>query len=146
MQQLMSGGRRKENKMVRIDKNDLEILELDNKKKKPLKYKNQKTTIDGIKFDSKKEAKRYQELIFQQHCGIIHDLELQPSFIVQESFQYRGKTIRQIKYTADFYYRKDGEFVVEDVKGGNATKTRDYILRKKMFLKRYGHRFLFIET
>lgn len=96
------------------------------------KYHNIKTRIDGILFDSKLEAKRYNELKLLQRSGEIEDLKLQPSFELQPSFKKNGKTIRAITYKGDFsYYDKRKErIIVEDTKG---MKTKDYILKKKLF-------------
>ncbi len=104
------------------------------------KYNNIKTVIDGITFDSKKEAQRYQDLLLLQRAGVIGEIIRQPSFVLQEKFVSRsGEKIREITYRADFAYREINRIVwtVEDVKGGNATKTPDFKLKRKMFLKRY---------
>ena len=98
------------------------------------KYRNKKTEIDGHRFDSKKEASRYLVLKLRQENGIISGLELQPVFELQPSFKRGSKTIRAIKYIADFMYQKKGQIYVEDVKG---VKTAAYQIKKKMFLKRY---------
>lgn len=104
--------------------------------KKKSKYGNKKVVIDGIKFDSKKEAIRYSELMLLEKTGEITDLKLQQRYILQESFKIDGKTIRAITYIADFTYKdKNGDLVVEDVKG---MKTQVYNIKRKMFAKRYG--------
>lgn len=109
------------------------------------KYNAKKTTVDGITFDSKKEAMRYKELKELQRVGKIDMLELQPRFELQESFKHKGKTIRKIEYVADFVYRdlSTYELIVEDVKG---VKTDVYKLKKKLFLKRYGNEYKFKEV
>ncbi|HCY85930.1 MAG TPA: hypothetical protein DHV36_12415 [Desulfobacteraceae bacterium] len=110
------------------------------KPKRKHKFNAQKACVDGIKFDSRKEAARYQELKLQQHCGLISGLKLQPEFVLLDAFTSHGKKIRAIKYRADFQYEKEGETVVEDVKGH---KTKEYLLKRKMFLRRYPeYRFL----
>lgn len=79
------------------------------------KYKNKKR--NG--FDSKKEEARYYELLMMQKAGIINGLERQVKFDLNTEEVRRGRTIdigRQ-SYTADFTYWRNGEFVVEDVKG-----------------------------
>ena len=101
------------------------------------KYNAKKTEIDGILFDSKKEARRYSELKILEKSGIISNLELQPSYELQEKFRDRnGKAIRAINYIADFKYydNERQEIVVEDVKG---MKTDVYNIKKKMFIKKY---------
>jgi len=91
-------------------------------------------TADGKIFDSKKEAERYLELKMLERAGVISNLILQPKFLLQESFKYKGKTQRAIFYIADFEYIKDGKRIAEDVKG---VKTEVYKLKKKLFLKKY---------
>ena len=113
------------------------------KKKKKSKYKAVKTKVNGIKFDSKKEARRYKELKILEKADEIKSLELQPRFLLQEKFKYNGKTIRKIEYVADFrYIDEKGNTVVEDVKG---MKTEVYKIKKKIFLKKYGENLIFKE-
>ena len=102
--------------------------------KKTHKYNAKKVKVDGIEFDSKKEAKRYFELKILEVAGVISNLILQPKFLLQESFERDGKKYRAIFYIADFEYIEDGKRIVEDVKG---VKTDIYKLKKKMFLKKY---------
>lgn len=89
------------------------------------KYKNEKTTVNGIQFDSRKEAERYQQLMLLLKSGKITQLKLQHSFTLQGSFTTPdGEKIRAITYIADFtYYDEQGNFTIEDVKG---YKTRTY--------------------
>ena len=113
----------------------IDVLEAGKEPAKSHKYGAKKTTVDGIRFDSKKEAARYRELKFQEHCGLISDLELQPEFVLQDGFRHCGKWIYPIKYRGDFRYKnKFGYTIVEDTKGH---KTKVYNIKKKMLLKRY---------
>lgn len=98
------------------------------------KYRAKKTEIDGIKFDSKKEAKRYIALKELEKKGNIEKLTLQPRFLLQEGFRKNGKAYRKIEYVADFMYEQDGKLIIEDVKG---IKTDVYKLKQKLFEKRY---------
>ena len=68
------------------------------------KYKNTKIVVDNIKFDSNLEATRYKELKLLLRAGEISNLELQPRFLLQDSFKKNGKTYRKIEYIADFMY------------------------------------------
>ena len=92
-----------------------------------LKYRNIKTEIDGIKFHSKKEAKRYSELKMLESASAINQLELQPQF----PLYVNGEKI--CKYIADFRYFDVATqtWVVEDVKSP-ASKTPVYRLKKKI--------------
>ena len=96
------------------------------------KYRSKKMMVDGITFDSKKEAERYCELKWLEKAGKIKDLSLQHKFELQPSFKKNGKTIRAITYIADFTYFDFERMknVVEDVKG---YKTKEYQLKKKLF-------------
>ena len=86
---------------------------------RPNKYNNHKTIVDGIKFDSIREAERYQELKLLETAGEISHLELQPIVVLQDKFIYQGRMFRAITYRADFAYfdRTVNRGVIEDVKG-----------------------------
>ena len=100
------------------------------KPKKPAKYRNVKTVLDGIRFDSKREAARYLGLKAAAATGRISDLYLQPRF----RLEVNGSLI--CYYVADFQYRDDsGHVVVEDVKG---VKTPAYRLKKALMLAVLG--------
>lgn len=82
------------------------------------KYKNTNTEIDGIVFDSKKEAKRWSELKLLQRAGEISDLQRQVSITLIPTHKTpSGKTVRGMKYIADFTYTKGGIKIIEDTKG-----------------------------
>ncbi|NLF00899.1 MAG: DUF1064 domain-containing protein [Anaerolineales bacterium] len=95
-------------------------------------------TVDGITFASKAEARRYEVLRARERVGEIQNLELQPQFALLSPFECRDERISGIRYTADFRYLEGGEVVVEEVKG---RETRDFVLRRKLFLKRYGEQY-----
>lgn len=103
------------------------------------KYNSKKTVVDGQTFDSKKEANRYQELILLEKSGVIKNLSRQVRFVLIPSQRdENGKVIeRECSYRADFEYTEDGKTVVEDVKG---FRTKEYILKRKMMLWKYGIR------
>lgn len=98
------------------------------------KYKNKKVQIDMYVFDSIAESKRYKELVLLQRAGKITELQLQPKFLLQESFRKNGKTYRKIEYIADFMYEENGQVIVEDVKG---KETEVFKLKHKLFEKKY---------
>lgn len=112
-------------------------------KTKESKYHNVKTEVNGIRFDSKKEARRYQELLSLQELGLIEDLRLQVNFTLQEAFtKPNGERVRAIVYKADFTYKKRDKkadytlYIVEDVKS-KATKTRTYEIKKKLMREKF---------
>lgn len=104
------------------------------------KYRAQPVEIDGIRFASKAEGRRYQQLRLLEKSGEITDLECHPAF----KFAVNGVPVkirsagfpngRQAGYRGDFRYwdRRSNSTVVEDVKGGNATRTEAYALRKAL--------------
>lgn len=111
------------------------------------KYSNQKVTIDGETFDSKREAKRYCELKLLERAGEIRHLRRQEKFLLipsqfEEVTDAKGKPKqkcieRECVYIADFVYQdfRTGELVVEDTKG---VRTKEYIIKRKLMLKEYG--------
>ena len=103
--------------------------------KKRSKYRNEKTRVDGITFDSKAEAQRYGELKVLQTAGEVQWFIRQPRFLLQEGFEKDGITFGKIEYIADFLICwADGSITVEDVKG---MRTREYRMKRQMFEKRY---------
>lgn len=101
---------------------------------KPNKYRNIKVQVDDKDFDSITEGRRYRELVSLEEQGLIKNLQLQPRFLLQESFKKNGKTFRKIEYIADFMYEEDGKVIVEDVKG---MKTDVFKLKRKLFEYKY---------
>lgn len=113
------------------------------------KYNAKKVEVDGKVFDSKKEAKRYKELLALEKQGKISDLRTQVTFVLIPA-QYeevytvnkKGKVVskkqlveRKVQYVADFVYNKDGEPIVEDVKGyrkGGAYSL--FVIKRKLML------------
>lgn len=93
------------------------------------KYHAKKTVVDGIEFDSAKEAKRYTKLRALEDAGKIQGLRLQVPFELLPSFECDGVKYRGMKYVADFVYYRDGKVVVEDCKG---FKTAEYKMKKKL--------------
>lgn len=99
------------------------------------KYHAKKTVVDGITFDSRKEADRYLVLKRMEEDGNIEDLRRQVRYELIPAFDVDGKHYRPVYYVADFVYREDGREVVEDVKG---VRTDVYKLKSKLFARRYG--------
>lgn len=116
------------------------------------KYHAEKVTVNGITFDSKKEARRYLELTALEQAGKIHGLRRQVKYLLIPEQRERcaeryksgpkkgqfkpGRVLeRECAYYADFdYYAEDGTHVVEDVKG---VKTKEYRVKKKLLLYVY---------
>ena len=99
-----------------------------------------------IRFDSQREARRYDNLMAWQKTGEIKDLRLQVDFTLQEPYtDTEGRRVRAIRYRADFTYLRrlmgrEGHtwaLVVEDVKS-RGTRTKDYLLKRKLMKERFG--------
>lgn len=106
------------------------------------KYRNRQ--IKG--FDSVKEYKRWQELSIMEKAGVVQGLERQVRFdILPPQYENKKLLYRGIVYVADFTYWKDGEFIVEDVKGykkGQAYAV--YMIKKKLMY--YFHHIKIMEV
>jgi len=97
------------------------------------KYRNRRTTIGGITFDSRKEADRWQQLQLLERAGQISELRRQVRF---ELIPKNGAE-RAVCYIADFTYTENGASVVEDVKSPPTRKEKSYVLKRKMLKWRY---------
>lgn len=127
----------------------------DKRAKKPNKYRNVETVVDGVKFQSKKEARRFVYLKRAQELGVIEDLRLQVDFTLQEGFKkIDGQRVQAIRYVADFTYKVKsagydhalqldmadieywrglypGALVIEDTKS-RGTRTKEYKIKRKL--------------
>ena len=102
------------------------------------KYGNKKIEVLGIKFDSKREARRYLDLKAAESAGVIHNLRLQVKYLLIPSQRIDGRVVeREVSYVADFVFEENGETVVEDTKGH---RTKDYIIKRKLMLYVHGIR------
>lgn len=105
-----------------------------------------------VVFDSVHEYNVFKDLFARQRAGEISELSRQVVFRLlpnqyETSCNERGKTVRKlierkVNYTADFVYREGGRLVVVDAKS-KATRTRDYIIRRKLML--YIHNIKIVE-
>jgi hypothetical protein len=102
---------------------------------KESKYHNKKVTVDGITFDSIKEANRWQELRLMERAGEITALVRQ----VKIELIPKTKLYRACYYIPDFTYfdKREQKTVYEDVKGGNF-RTKEYLLKRKLLYWRHG--------
>ena len=94
------------------------------------KYHNKKTIVNGITFDSQREALYYTYLLSLVKQNKISELRLQVKFELIPSYSINGKRKRARYYIADFTYMKDNVLQVIDVKG---YRTDVYKLKKAMF-------------
>ena len=98
------------------------------KKTRRNKYGAQAVEVDGVRFDSKAEARRYLQLKALQQAGEISGLEIQVPFDLVPALDVGGRKERPVRYVADFRYTKGGTVVVEDTKSA-PTKTKFFIGR-----------------
>lgn len=116
------------------------------------KYNNRKIIVDGITFDSKKEATRYKELKTLERAGIIQDLQRQVKYVLipaqyepsgeiytkgkEKGKPKKGKLIeRECAYYADFVYMQGGNTIVEDVKGYRDGQAYNlFVIKRKLML------------
>lgn len=106
------------------------------------KYGSKKATVNGMTFDSQKEAARYTELCLLQRAGKITSLETQVKYELIPSQKIDGKVVeRGVSYIADFVYFQDGKKVVEDVKGYRDPSSAGYakfVIKRKLMLYLHG--------
>lgn len=119
-------------------------------KQQKSKYHNQKTEIDGILFDSKKEAARWLELKLLEKAGAIVALERQRPYVLYVISEDLGMRVDVGKFTPDFEYwipavagteqtqAHEAMHVIEDVKSPITRKETAYRLRKRIFEALYG--------
>lgn len=120
--------------MTRVSKKHAKKLGLDIPGSGNRKYHNKKPEVDGITFDSRKEAKYYCDLKLLKQAGEIEYFELQPEFVLLEPKNDKV-TGRGIKYRADFkVFYPNGKVKIVDTKG---YKTNVYKLKKKLLLAKY---------
>ena len=127
--------------------------QLPNEQSKRSKYGNKKVVIQGIEFDSTKEGYRWLFLKDCERRGLITELQRQVEFVlipdeytdVRKQLKTKVKvenkrTFIGVRYFADFVYKKNGELVVEDVKGSEDSRAIDdsFFLKQKMMW--YFHR------
>ena len=128
-------------KQVRIGKGGSEV---EKTLKRPIlkgrKYRNQKVVIDGITFDSKREAGRYQELKALAARNLIEDLRHQVPFELAPGVKFSDESRKKpaLRYMADFAYRLDGRLVVEDVKSAITAKAAAYRIKRHLMLAVHG--------
>lgn len=101
------------------------------KQETPRKYHNEPIKVDGIRFDSKAEARRYGELRLMQDAGKIYGLVHHPSYPISIDDCFI------CKYIADFAYLDidTDRLIIEDVKG---VRTQAYQIKKKLMKALYN--------
>lgn len=99
----------------------------------PNKYNAKKAEINGVRFDSKKEAQLYQKLENMQRLGIISDLQRQVRFELVP----KQKDERAVHYVADYVFKEGDKVIVADCKSAMTKKLPVYVVKRKLFKWRY---------
>lgn len=100
------------------------------------KFGNKKVKEFDRTWDSKMELSYYRYLLYLKEQGEVLAIELQPTFLLQESYKYKGKTIRKLEYKSDFRVKyKDGSEVIIDVKGMCA---KEFLIKLKLVRYKYN--------
>lgn len=103
------------------------------------KYHAQAVSVDGVRFPSKREARRWEQLKLQQALGLITRLARQVPLPIQVVNLETGEIVTVARYYVDFTYDRDGRRCYEDAKG---MKTETYLLKKKLVEAQHGVRIL----
>lgn len=96
------------------------------------KYRNKKTVVDGVTFDSAHEARVWQELRILERAGQITDLQRQVRFSLVVN------SVKIATFVADFVYKENGAQVVLDAKSAPTAKLPTYVMKKKLMRALHG--------
>lgn len=104
------------------------------------KYGNKHVVVDGVRFDSKREATRHKELLLLQRAGKISDLRLQPRFILAGAVRFGDeKRLKPaLRYIGDFSYFEGNMLIVEDVKSPATAKTAAFRIKRHLVMHLFG--------
>lgn len=104
------------------------------------KFRNRRTTTDSGTFDSAKEARRWGELQLMERAGLISRLERQVPYELAPGVRFLEAKRAQpaLRIVVDFRYQEQGQTVLEDTKGGKATQTRAFIIKRHLLLSLHG--------
>lgn len=104
------------------------------------KYSSEKVEQSGVKFDSKKEARRWAELELMQAAGQISDLQRQVPFVLAPAVKLMGekRTKPAIRYWADMTFIQDGKLIVVDVKSAPTRKLPAYRMKRHLLKTVHG--------
>lgn len=104
------------------------------------KYQNHRIELDGLKFDSKKEAQRYKVLKLMEKDGLIEQLKCQVAFVLAEGVRFANEERKKpaLRYFADFVYTQNGSYIVEDVKSKTTRSLPEYRIKKHLMMSVHG--------
>ncbi len=110
--------------------------------KRPHKFNARKTVLDGLTFDSSKEARRWSELLLLQRAGKITGLERQVVYVLAPAVKLHGEARIKpaLRYIADFryYVPETGETIVEDVKSPATAEEKAFRIKLHLMMSVHG--------
>lgn len=108
------------------------------------KYRNRKTTVRNITFDSKLESHIYLKLLeFSEKYPIAFDR--QPEYVLIDGFMVNGNRYRKTVYKGDFNVVINGKIYTIDVKSP-ASETQVFKLKRKLFAQKYGREIITVKS
>ena len=104
------------------------------------KYRNTKTAVAGVTFDSRREAARWQELKLLERAGQICELRRQVPFELVKGVKFAGAARARpaIRYFADFVYQERGQQVIEDIKSQATADLPAFKIKRHLMLALLG--------
>ena len=108
------------------------------------KFNAVKVEYDGRKFDSKLECNIYK--VLKERLTPNYKIDFQPSFVLQEKFEFDGHIIRPITYKADFVIYKDSETEAKAVIDAKGMETNEFKIKRKLFIRKYGYDIVILKS
>ena len=108
------------------------------------KFNAVKVEYDGRKFDSKLECNIYK--VLKERLTPNYKIGFQPSFVLQEKFEFYGHIIRPITYKADFVIYKDSETEAKAVIDAKGMETNEFKIKRKIFIRKYGYDIVILKS
>lgn len=108
------------------------------------KFNAVKVEYDGRKFDSKLECNIYK--VLKERLTPNYKIGFQPSFVLQEKFEFDGHIIRPITYKADFVIYKDSETEAKAVIDAKGMETNEFKIKRKIFIRKYGYDIVILKS
>lgn len=108
------------------------------------KFNAVKVEYDGRKFDSKLECNIYK--VLKERLTPNYKIGFQPSFVLQEKFEFNGHIIRPITYKADFVIYKDSETEAKAVIDAKGMETNEFKIKRKIFIRKYGYDIVILKS
>lgn len=108
------------------------------------KFNSVKVEYDGRKFDSKLECNIYK--VLKERLTPNYKIDFQPSFVLQEKFEFDGHIIRPITYKADFVIYKDSETDAKAVIDAKGMETNEFKIKRKLFIRKYGYDIVILKS